>query len=189
MTLLPICGKKRQILMPMKKAAFFIFILLMPFLPCRPEGQTPLFSIVKYVNAVTFITSEGETVKLEGITTPDLGSGIGKKSLELVKKLLSSSIITKTETDKRKKDRLNHKLVYLYIETSSLPEGQKPDGKVIKKLPGGKYGIFLNAYLVKTGWAKTAITPPNTKYMDFFFELEEKARMDNTGSFKYNPYW
>ena len=173
----------------MKKTAVFILILFLPFLPCRPEGQNTLFSIVKYINAVTFITSEGESIKLEGITAPDLNSEIGQKSLKLVKKLFGSSTITKAETDKRKKDRFNHKLVYLYIETENVPEGEKADGKIIKKRPNGKYEIFLNAYLIKTGWAKTTITPPNTKYMDFFFELEEKARMDNRGSFKYTPYW
>ena len=180
---------KRTKLDIMRKLTSFILILYLGMLPLSAEEIQPLFYIVKYINASTFITSKEESIKLEGVITPDLDSDIGQKSLKLVRKLINSGAIIKTEVDKRIEDKAGHKLIYLYIGTDKLPKGSKIDEKVIKKLPNGKYEIFLNAYLIKTGWAKAAITPPNTKYMDLFFGLEEEARLNNRGSFKYNPFW
>ena len=44
-----------------------------------------------------------------------------------------------------------------------------------------KDGTFVNALLVKNGYATVMTVPPNVKYADTFIKLERKARNKNKG--------
>jgi len=41
--------------------------------------------------------------------------------------------------------------------------------------------LFVNAWLVKHGYAKVLTVPPNTRYRDLFEKLEEEARRKKVG--------
>jgi len=41
--------------------------------------------------------------------------------------------------------------------------------------------LFINAHLVKFGWAQAATYPPDVKYSDLFVSLEKEARENNRG--------
>ena len=58
------------------------------------------------------------------------------------------------EFDVGKKDRYGRTLAYVYLED----------------------GAFLNAELVKQGYAVIMTVPPNVKYADLFLQLQSKAR-------------
>ncbi|MBN1310281.1 MAG: thermonuclease family protein [Anaerolineae bacterium] len=40
---------------------------------------------------------------------------------------------------------------------------------------------FVNAQLVRDGWAEAVAYPPDTKYADMFRELQDQAREQNIG--------
>lgn len=42
-------------------------------------------------------------------------------------------------------------------------------------------GTFLNAQLVRKGYARAEILPPNTELQDYFYNLEEKAVQEKVG--------
>ena len=41
--------------------------------------------------------------------------------------------------------------------------------------------LFVNAHLVKFGWAQAATYPPDVKYSSYFVSLEREARENNEG--------
>ena len=47
-----------------------------------------------------------------------------------------------------------------------------------------KDGTFVNAELVKNGFAMTLTIPPNVKFADEFVKLQEEARENNRGLWK-----
>jgi len=42
-------------------------------------------------------------------------------------------------------------------------------------------GTFLNAHLVKNGYASVMTIPPNVKYADYFVKLQREARLNKRG--------
>ena len=66
------------------------------------------------------------------------------------------------EHDAEKKDRYGRTLAYVYLED----------------------GTFLNAEIVKEGYARIATFPPNVKYAELFLGLEQEARRNNRGLWK-----
>jgi micrococcal nuclease len=50
-----------------------------------------------------------------------------------------------------------------------------------------KDGTFVNADLVKKGYATVMTIPPNVKYADTFLKLSKKARNQGKGLWKENP--
>ena len=61
--------------------------------------------------------------------------------------------------DVQKKDRYNRLLAYMFLEDST----------------------FLNAELLKQGFAKIATYPPNVKYVEKFRQLDQEARENVRG--------
>lgn len=45
----------------------------------------------------------------------------------------------------------------------------------------GKYKVFVNATIIKAGYATPITIPPNVKYADLFQELYEEAREQKMG--------
>lgn len=42
-------------------------------------------------------------------------------------------------------------------------------------------GLFINADLVRAGWAQVATYPPNVKYVDTYVQLQREAREEGRG--------
>ena len=66
------------------------------------------------------------------------------------------------EYDVQKKDQYNRHLAYVYVNH---------DGKWIN----------VNAELIREGYARVYTIPPNVKYVDYFLELEQRARKNCRG--------
>ncbi|MCX6318975.1 MAG: thermonuclease family protein [Bacteroidetes bacterium] len=63
------------------------------------------------------------------------------------------------ETDIQKKDKYGRLLAYVYVSDT----------------------IFVNAELVRQGMAVVETVPPNVKYADYFFALQQEARTAKAG--------
>ncbi len=104
-------------------------------------------------------------VRLLGIDAPESRKSehkevgyYGKESEEYLKALLSHKKV-RLEYDVDKYDQFGRTLAYVFLED----------------------GTFVNAELLKQGYARVMTFPPNVKYADEFIRLQRKARRSKVG--------
>lgn len=125
-------------------------------------------SVSRVVDGDTIELSTGEKVRYIGIDTPETvdprrGVGcFGKEASSENKKLVEGKnvLLAKDVSDRDKFDRLL-RLVYL----------KKDDGGL----------LFVNDYLVRSGFAKASTYPPDVKFSVQFIEAEKEARENLRG--------
>jgi len=144
---------------------FFNFLILLILLGCASENSgESWYTVKRVVDGDTFIIDTGKRVRMIGIDTPESvkpNSPVepyGKEASEFAKKVLEGKRV-KLEFDVQKKDKYGRLLAYVYLED----------------------GTFVNALLVKEGYAKIMTIPPNIRYAEDFLELQEQARRENKG--------
>ena len=148
-----------------------------------PFGQAYNYDDILVVRAVdgdTLKLENGERVRLIGIDTPEVyestklyrdskksGQNIkaiqalGKRSSKFTRDLVEGKRV-RLEFDLEKRDKYKRLLAYVYL----------------------KDGIFVNAEIVKQGYASLMTYPPNIKYVDTFKKLYQEARVNNRGLWK-----
>ncbi|MFH1441379.1 MAG: thermonuclease family protein, partial [Candidatus Omnitrophota bacterium] len=145
-----------------------------------PFGKTYDYSdilVQRVVDGDTIVLESGERVRLIGIDTPEMHESsklykdskktkqdievikaMGKCSYEFTKNLIEGKRV-RLEFDVEKQDRYKRLLAYVYL----------------------KDGTFVNAEIVKQGYASLMTIPPNVKYADLFLELYQEARDNQRG--------
>ncbi|MCX5715222.1 MAG: thermonuclease family protein [Candidatus Omnitrophica bacterium] len=83
---------------------------------------------------------------------------LGRRSYEFTKNLVEGKRVS-LEFDVEKHDKYGRLLVYVYL----------------------KDGTFVNAEIVKQGYANLMTIPPNVKYADLFLKLYRQARDEKRG--------
>ncbi|MFD2200810.1 thermonuclease family protein [Shivajiella indica] len=130
--------------------------------------------ITKFVDGDTFwvknIAGQEEKIRLIGIDAPEARK-TGKKEIGHYGKEASANIErillgkrVRLEFDVSRYDRYKRTLAYVFLED----------------------GTFLNAYLVKNGYASVMTVPPNVKYAELFVSLQREARDNKRGLWKTN---
>jgi micrococcal nuclease len=121
---------------------------------------------IKVIDGDTILLSNGERLRYIGIDTPETKHPLrkveylGREAYLLNKKLVEGKNI-RIEFDVEKRDRYGRLLGYVYVGD-----------------------IFVNAYLVKNGYAQVYTVPPNVKYSEFFLKLQKEARENKRGLWK-----
>jgi len=124
--------------------------------------------------------SNGSRVRLIGIDTPECHysrkllrdsrrngkdiatiTKLGSRAREFTKSLCLGKAVS-LEYDVERRDRYGGTLAYLYLD----------DGR------------FVNAEIVKAGYAQPMTVPPNVKHADLFLNLEREARREGRGLWK-----
>jgi len=145
-----------------------------------PFGKSANYSDIYVKRAVdgdTLVLENGERVRLIGIDTPEMHESkklykdslrtkqdattiqrLGRKSYEFTKNLVEGKRVS-LEFDVEKYDRYKRLLAYAYL----------------------KDGTFINAEIVKQGYASLMTIPPNVKYEDIFLKLYREAREKKVG--------
>jgi micrococcal nuclease len=148
-----------------------------------PFGQSYNYEDILVERAVdgdTLKLENGERVRLIGIDTPEMHESaklyrdskksgqdikviqaLGKRSYNFTRDLVEGKRV-RLEFDVEKRDRYKRLLAYVYL----------------------KEGTFVNAEIVKQGYASLMTYPPNVKYVDTFKELYKQARENNRGLWK-----
>jgi len=143
---------------------FVLLILLLLISLTLPED---FYRVVRVIDGDTIELENGRMVRLIGIDTPETVHPsksveyYGKEAGEFTRKMVEGKRI-KLELDIQKQDKYNRLLAYVYLED----------------------GTFLNAELVKQGYAKVSTYPPNVKYVDLFTKLQVEARENSRGLWK-----
>jgi len=113
-------------------------------------------------------------------------SRMGEKTAEFVKGYVRPGQEVLLKYDAQTKDDYDRGLVYLYIPMVS-EEGQQymgvsNDYQVIFKRDGVNWVyIFLNATIIKHGYAKAVSVAPNVRHKDLFERLYQRARDNKSG--------
>lgn len=158
----------------MLRVFFLLSFCLFVFNPesAFTQQKTGLLAISKFVDGDTFWVSneqgQKEKIRLIGIDTPEARRTgrteveyFGKEASEYVKRILTGRKV-RLEYDVERYDRYKRTLAYVYLDD----------------------GTFLNALLVKEGYASAATFPPNVKYAEYFVKLQREARTQKKGIWK-----
>lgn len=141
--------------------ALFSLFLVLYLSAC---GSQDLVIVTKVVDGDTIKISSGETVRLIGIDTPETKhptkpvEAYGREASEFTRKLVLGKQVY-LEMDVQERDKYGRLLAYVYL----------------------KDGTFVNAELLKEGYARVMTVPPNVKYAETFIALEREARAARKG--------
>jgi micrococcal nuclease len=132
------------------------------------------------VDGDTLQLETGERVRLIGVDTPEMHESnklyrdsqrtkqdirviqeLGRRAWLFTKNLVESKRV-RLEFDVEKYDKYDRLLAYVYL----------------------KDGTFVNAEIVKEGYASLMSIPPNVKYADLFLKLYQEARQNRRGLWK-----
>jgi len=148
-----------------------------------PFGRSSDYSdilVKKAVDGDTLVLETGERVRLIGIDTPEMHESdklyrdsqrtktdiatiqaMGRQAWEFTKKLVEGKHVS-LEFDVQKHDKYKRLLAYVYLTD----------------------GTFLNAEIVRGGYASLMTIQPNVKYADLFLKLFQEARENQRGLWK-----
>jgi micrococcal nuclease len=137
-------------------------LILLVFFLSNAQAKEQEFLVTKVLDGDTIMLENGDIVRYIGVETPELGKKDGgpqfyareaakyNKQLVLLKKV-------RLEFDKERKDDAGRTLAYVYVKNT-----------------------FVNGELVRLGYARTAIHPPNIAHRGHLAECEREAiRKDN----------
>jgi len=133
------------------------------------------YTVTRVVDGDTFWIDDGSEqglkIRLIGVDAPEprnngkkMKGYFGTESSDYMKRLLEGKKV-RLEYDVSRYDQYGRTLAYVYL----------------------KDGTFVNADLVKKGYATVMTIPPNVKYADTFVKLSQKARGQGKGLWKENP--
>lgn len=130
----------------------------------RPHGGI----VAKVIDGDTIELAGGARVRYIGVNTPELRRRVDGRWIYRPQRLAEEAKAFNTglvmgkrirlEYDQERKDRYDRWLAYAFV-------GE----------------VFVNAELVKAGFARVTLYPPNLRYADLFLRLEERARDQGLG--------
>lgn len=147
--------------------------VLLPFLTSdysvQKQNSYKFYIVTRVVDGDTFWindgTRKGLKVRLIGVDAPEsrntgrkLKDPFGDDASSYLRKLIGGRKV-RLEYDISRFDRYGRTLAYVFLEN----------------------GVFVNAELVKNGYATVMTVPPNVKYQELFLKLSRKARSRGKG--------
>lgn len=157
-----------------------------PFSGSGPGASTPdtgnydSVFVERAVDGDTLKLSNGDKVRLIGIDTPEMHESeklyrdsrksgqdartiqaLGRKAYAFTRSLVEGKTV-RLEFDVEKRDKYKRLLAYVYLSD----------------------GTFVNAEIVKQGYASLMTYPPNVKHADEFLQLYRQARENKIGLWK-----
>jgi endonuclease YncB( thermonuclease family) len=141
------------------KFSLFIFSLLLlthPYLAIAdyPDGY---YDVGTIIDGDTFKLTDGKSVRLIGINTPEIGERCATEAEQQLSSLISGKSVY-LEKDVSETDQYDRLLRYVYVD-----------------------GIFVNDRLVYNGYAYAVEYPPDTKYSNQFQNSENSAASSGRG--------
>jgi len=127
----------------------------MPFTKPIPKTTTAIVSSV--IDGDTVRLQTGESVRLLGINTPEMGQPFYDEASRRLKELLEGREV-RLEADVEDEDRYGRLLRHIYAGSS-----------------------LVNVEMVREGFANVYIIPPNTRYSSELEAAEEEARSSGRG--------
>lgn len=161
------------------RLVIFSLLMLLFVSGCSAAGTGDYNDILvsRVIDGDTLLLEGGERVRLIGIDTPEMHESdklyrdsrksgqdaqvikdLGRRSYYFTKNLVQGKRV-KLEFDVERRDKYNRLLAYVYLED----------------------GTFINAEIVRQGYASLMTIPPNVKYADLLVKLYQEARENQRG--------
>lgn len=143
--------------------AIFLNLIIAKYKGPEPAGSINRFYVKRVIDGDTIVLANNERVRYIGIDTPEIAhpkkpvEWMGKEAAEFNRRLVEHKWVN-LEFDVEIRDKYGRLLAYVYID-----------------------GVFVNAELVKEGYAKVYTVPPNVKHAELFLKLQREARTANRG--------
>lgn len=179
--------------------AILAALLLLPHLVFAEASLT----VVRIIDGDTVQLSNGEKVRLIGVDASESKNDAkllreGKRTGEAAQAIVAEAMKVQEFAGKRvegrrvrleydllQKDDSGKTLAYVYVMT------EHPRTAYVHWVEGiysvrekESHEIFLNATLIRSGFAKAVSTPPNVKQTDLFLRLQKEARDKKRGVWK-----
>ena len=138
--------------------------------------------VKRAVDGDTLLLENGERVRLIGVDTPEMHESkklyrdaerskqdvsaiqeLGRRAYKFTKDLVEGKRVS-LEFDVERHDKYNRLLAYVYLKDANH--------------------TFVNAEIVRAGYASLMTIPPNVKYADLFVKLYQEARENRRGLWK-----
>ncbi|MCX7966762.1 MAG: thermonuclease family protein [Syntrophorhabdaceae bacterium] len=145
----------------MKRQIFYLFLISLICTISPLYGKE--YTVTKVIDGDTIQLETGEIVRYIGIDAPELYVKNGgtefyaKEAAKYNRKLVFLKKV-RLEFDVEKKDQHGRLLAYVFVKNT-----------------------FVNAELVRLGYARALIKPPNIKYKDMFLAYQQKAMEEERG--------
>ena len=148
--------------------ALSLVLALLTAMACGAYAQTPdsahatlEANCTRIVDGDTLVLRGGETVRLLGIDTPELGEPYADEAKWYLYEWVAHKTL-RLEIDEQERDVYNRLLAHVYVETE--------DGWTL-----------VNAEIVRAGLARLLFIPPNDRYRDYFDVALAEARLQRRG--------
>jgi micrococcal nuclease len=125
-------------------------------LPLRPSTRG-LAKVVAVLDGDTIIIGGGERVRYAGLNTPEthhpdkLPEYCGQEAFEANRRLVAGKTV-RLEFDERRRDKYGRLVAYVYVDS-----------------------LFVNAELIRLGYAQVSTYKDNQRYHDEFARLQQNA--------------
>lgn len=123
--------------------------------PSREEAQ--VVEVIDGDTIVVLLNGVRERVRLIGIDTPEVGRPYYEEATRKTTELVLGKTV-RLEKDISERDKYGRLLRYVYVGS-----------------------LFVNAELVRQGYAHAYTYPPDVKYADYFTQLQREAREKGVG--------
>ena len=134
-----------------------------PDVPTRPVENVVQARVIRAVDGDTILLGDGTRVRYIGIDTPETvhpekaPEYLGKEASAANRRLVEGRTVT-LEYDLERRDRYGRTLAYVWLGDT-----------------------LVNAYLVKHGFAKVTLYPPNMRYAAHLVVMEREAKENQRG--------
>ena len=135
-----------------------VLICLIGLAGCISPPETA--AVIQVIDGDTIVIEGDYRVRYIGIDTPEIRPAVeayGGEAWQANRELVEGKEV-RLERDMSETDRYGRLLRYVYVDD-----------------------VFVNAELVRQGLAEVKSYPPDTKYQDYFEELESLARKAGLG--------
>ncbi len=132
----------------------FLYLALLLLLSCNRN-----FKVERVIDGDTIVLQNGERVRYIGIDTPEMKpiEYYAEEATIANRKLVEGKIV-RLEFDVERRDIYRRLLAYVFVDT-----------------------IFVNAWLIKEGYARTYFFSSNLRYKTLFLKLEKEAKDEGRG--------
>jgi micrococcal nuclease len=158
---------------PSPSSLFFFTLVFFQLFSYQLSSGTSRFlsttvRVQEVIDGDTVILTDGEHLRYIGIDAPEIRRKINGRWVYLPEPLAEEARIHNEqmvmgkaltlEFDRERKDQYGRLLAYVYVNDQ-----------------------FINAELIREGYARLLVYPPNTRHADLFLRLEREAMREHRG--------
>jgi micrococcal nuclease len=147
-------------MMSIRSKIYIVFISSIMLLLSSCQGQSSVAKVVQVIDGDTVIIAGGYHVRYIGIDAPEKDEKYYLESTQLNKELIEGKRV-RLEKDISEKDKYGRLLRYVYVDNT-----------------------FVNAEIVRLGYAYAKAYPPDIKYQSYLEAMETEAKQTKTGIWK-----